>query len=84
MKYTGIVSTYFPNRKYGFISADDGTGTSRFFHVSNYSGSGAHQPKLGERVEFELAEPAKLGKDKQAVRVTPVELLAAATSEVKS
>jgi len=82
MKYTGIVSTYFPNRKYGFISADDGT--SRFFHVSNYSGSGTHQPKLGEKVEFELADPAKLGKDKQAVLVTPIQLLTTATSGVKS
>jgi cold shock CspA family protein len=82
MKYTGMVSTYFPNRKYGFISADDGI--SRFFHVSNYSGSGAHQPKLGERVEFELADPAKLGKDKQAVNVTPIWISAVTTSGVQS
>ncbi|MGB2633817.1 MAG: cold shock domain-containing protein [Candidatus Acidiferrum sp.] len=74
MKYTGIVSTYFPNRKYGFISSDDGT--SRFFHVTQYSGSGIHQPRLGEKVEFELADPVKLGKDKQAINVTPIWLVA--------
>lgn len=78
MRYTGIVSTYFPNRKYGFILSDDGT--SRFFHVSQYSSSGTHQPKLGEKVEFELADPVKLGKDKQAVNVTPIWLSTAITS----
>ena len=69
MTYTGIVSTYFPNRKYGFISSQDGT--SRFFHASQYC-SGSHPPKLGEDVEFELGEPTRLGKDLQAVNIKPI------------
>jgi cold shock CspA family protein len=65
---TGVVTTYFPERKYGFITPDDGS-KARFFHITQYQ-HGA--PKLGEHVEFELGEPNTLGKDKQAVRVKPI------------
>jgi cold shock CspA family protein len=64
----GTVTTYFQSKGYGFITYDD-DGASRFFHSSNYSGV----PKLGTRVEFALAEPTKIGKDKQCVNVTPIE-----------
>jgi cold shock CspA family protein len=62
----GMVTTYFENKKYGFITDVDGI--SRFFHASNYSGI----PAVGVRVEFALAEPTKLGKDKQCVNVAPI------------
>ena len=61
-----VVSTYFVNRKYGFLL--DENGEYFFFHLSNYHGT----PMLGERVEFELTEPNTLGKKKQAMNVTPV------------
>ena len=67
MEYVGTVSVYFLNRNFGFILSDD-DGSSRFFHTSHYNG----QPRLGDRVEFELAEPTRLGKSKQAVNVTPI------------
>lgn len=73
MKYLGIVSVYFPSRKFGFILLDDGT--SRFFHLGNFHGT----PTLGERVEFELADPVKLGRDKQAVNITPTSTITSDT-----
>jgi cold shock CspA family protein len=69
MKYTAIVSAYFPSRKFGFVLLDDGS--SRFFHLSNCP-SGV--PGLGERVEFELGPPVKLGRDMQAINITPVSI----------
>ena len=65
----GIVTTYFQNKGYGFITSDV-DGVSRFFHASNYSGA----PKVGTRVEFALAEPTKIGKDKQCVNIAPIAL----------
>jgi cold shock CspA family protein len=65
MKYTAIVSAYFPSRKFGFVLLDDGS--SRFFHLSNFHGT----PVLGQQVEFELGDPVKLGCDKQAVNIVP-------------
>ena len=73
---TGIIVTYFPERKYGFI---DSEGVSRFFHASHYC-SGT--PTLGEIVEFELGTPYKLGKEKPAVKVKRIALPAEA--EVRS
>lgn len=67
MTYSGVVSAYFPSRKFGFILLDDGS--SRFFHLSNCPHG---IPSLGQRVEFELGDPVKLGRDKQAVNLTPV------------
>jgi len=61
----GTITTYFENKKYGFITADL-DGASRFFHASNYIGT----PKLGARVEFTISEPTKIGKEKQCVNVT--------------
>jgi cold shock CspA family protein len=65
---TGVVTTYFPDRKYGFITSDDGSKV-RFFHITHYQ-NGA--PTLGERVEFELGEPNTLGKEKQAILIKPI------------
>ena len=67
MTYSGIVSAYFPSRKFGFILLDDGS--SRFFHLSNFHGT----PVLGARVQFELGDPVKLGRDKQAVNISPAQ-----------
>ena len=64
----GTVTTYFQNKQFGFIT-DDVDGISRFFHSSNYSGT----PHIGVHVEFTLAEPTKIGKDKQCVNITPIE-----------
>jgi len=69
---TGLVTTYFPERKYGFITPDDGSKV-RFFHITQYR-NGA--PQLGERVEFELGEPNTLGKEKQAVLIKPLKATA--------
>ena len=69
MKYTGIVTTYFSNRSFGFIKSDHDA-SSRFFHASYYQG----QPCLGVRVEFELAPPTRIGKDEQAVNIHPIEV----------
>jgi cold shock CspA family protein len=69
MKHFGIVSAFFPSRKFGFILLDDKS--SRFFHLSNCPNG---IPVLGERVEFELGDPVKLGRDKQAVNITPVSI----------
>ena len=66
-KYYGIISAYFPSRKYGFIQLEDGT--CRFFHLSNYL---AGTPILGQKVEFELADPVRLGQNKQATNIAPV------------
>lgn len=71
----GMVTTYFRNQTYGFITADE-DGVSRFFHASNYTGT----PKVGTRVEFALAEPTKVGKDKQCVNIVAETPLEAATA----
>lgn len=67
---TGVVTTYFPGRKYGFIKPDDGS-RYRFFHITNYR-SGNGTPTLGEPVSFDLGDPNTLGKEKQAVNVYPL------------
>jgi cold shock CspA family protein len=67
MKYTAIVSAFFPSRKFGFLLLDDGS--SRFFHLSNCPHG---VPILGQRVGFELGPPVKLGRDMQAINITPV------------
>ena len=61
-----VVSTYFVNRKYGFLL--DENGEYFFFHLSNYHGT----PMLGARVEFELTAPNSLGKKNQATNITPI------------
>lgn len=67
MKETGVVTTYFQSRHYGFITSDVDD-LNRFFHNTNYAGT----PKLGTRVEFELADPTRIGKEKQAVNIVPL------------
>lgn len=67
MRDTGTVTTNFENRSFGFITSDT-DGISRFFHYTNYPG----KPELGARVEYELAAPTRLGKDKQCVKIALV------------
>ena len=67
-KCNGIIRTYFPDRKFGFILRDD-DGKDVFFHQINFEKG---TPVLGERVEFELGDPVKLGMPKQAVNITLV------------
>jgi cold shock CspA family protein len=67
MKYTGKIQSYYPDRKFGFILVLDGS--SWFFHLSNCPFG---LPVLGEFVEFEFADPVKLGQRKMAVNVTPI------------
>jgi cold shock CspA family protein len=64
---TGLVTTFFSSKQYGFITGD-ADGKSRFFHVSNFIGV----PTIGARVSFVLAPPTKIGKEPQCVNVTPV------------
>jgi cold shock CspA family protein len=67
MKYQAIISTYFPARKFGFLKQSDGS--TVFFHATNFE---AGVPRLGEKVEFELGDPVKLGKPQQAVNVVSI------------
>jgi len=73
IKYSGIVSAYYPSRQFGFILLDDKS--SRFFHLSNFHAGNEGKPVLGERVEFELGEPVKLGRDKQAVNIVSIPIV---------
>jgi cold shock CspA family protein len=75
-KNTGIIRTFIPNRKFGFILRDDGT--EFFFHQINFEKG---TPALGQRVEFELGDPVKLGMPKQAVNIT---IVVTSTNEVNS
>jgi cold shock CspA family protein len=67
MRYEGLVTTFFPDRQFGFL---DVLGRTVFFHASAYPLGVL--PKVGQRVTFELGEPVKLGKPKQAVNITPL------------
>lgn len=70
----GTVTTYFADRKFGFITCDSEK-TPRFFHENNFV---AGQPKLGARVEFELGDASKLGKPQQCVNIRVQEVSAKA------
>jgi cold shock CspA family protein len=61
-----VVETYFRNRGYGFLKTEN-YGT-RFFHVSNFHG----EPRVGQRVSFDLGDPTRLGQPMQAVNITPI------------
>jgi cold shock CspA family protein len=69
VKLTGVIQTYFPGRKYGFVAASDGS--IRFFHESNFT-SGV--PHLGDKIEFELGDPIRLGKQEQATNIVVIEV----------
>ena len=71
-KYSGIIKTFFRHRLFGFILQDDGK--EIFFHQTDFEKG---TPILGERVAFELGDPAKLGMPKQAVNITTVSTAAA-------
>jgi cold shock CspA family protein len=80
MKYSGIVRTFIPNRRFGFLMLDDGRDV--FFHQNDFHGT----PILGQRVEFELGPAVSFGKPPQAANIQPVEILTVSTtvsSEVK-
>ena len=68
VKYKGIVTTFFPNKKYGFILADADR-SARFFHLNNLVEG--YRVKIGDRVEFKLGTPVRLGQPDQAVDVAP-------------
>lgn len=64
----GTIKMFVAARKFGFILVDgssDGDGTEVFFHASNFHGT----PVLGERVEFELGPPVRLGRPPMAVNI---------------
>jgi cold shock CspA family protein len=71
IKYSGIVSAYYPSRKFGFILLDDGS--SRFFHVSNFHLGKLSAPVLGARVGFELGNPVS---PEQAVNIVLIPTVA--------
>jgi len=68
MKYQGIIRTFIPPRKFGFILADDGREV--FFHQMNFQKG---TPVLGQRVEYELGPSVRLGMPEQAVNITVVD-----------
>jgi cold shock CspA family protein len=78
MKYTGVITTSFAARKFGFIKSE---GRDIFLHAVNLQEG---VPVLGQKVEFELGEAATLGKPKQAVNIAFVdeafEVLSASTN----
>jgi cold shock CspA family protein len=67
------VTTFIENRGFGFLT--DSSGEQYFFHVTNFLREGAEgkerKPKLGEMVSFELADPVRLGRKPQAVKIRP-------------
>ena len=74
MKYSGIVRTFISNRRFGFITLDDGRDV--FFHQNDFQGT----PVLGARVEFELGPAVTFGKPPQAANIVLVESVAASTA----
>jgi cold shock CspA family protein len=70
------VTTFIENRGFGFLS--DSSGEQYFFHVTNFLREGAEgkerKPKLGEMVSFELADPIRLGRKLQAVKIRPLDV----------
>ena len=67
------VTTFIDGRGFGFLT--DSAGEQYFFHVTNFLREGAEgkerKPKLGEMVSFELADPVRLGRNLQAVKIRP-------------
>jgi cold shock CspA family protein len=70
------VTTFIENRGFGFLT--DSSGEQYFFHVTNFLREGAEgkerKPKLGEIVSFELADPIRLGRKLQAVKIRPLDV----------
>ena len=62
---TAIVYDFFPKRGFGFLRTSDGKRI--FFHVLNCAGG---VPKLGDVVEYKLADANRLGQPQQAIDVT--------------
>jgi cold shock CspA family protein len=57
MKLQGIISTYFNDRGYGFISENRQMGTVRyFFHRTNLPGI---EPTVGAEVLFDFVQTSK-------------------------
>ena len=73
---TGTIQTFFTKRKFEFIRLDDGQ--EIFFHQINFEKG---TPVLGQRVTFELGDPAKLGLPPQAINI---EVAGSATSATTS
>ena len=67
-QHTGVIITYFPTKAYGFILSDADK-SARFFHINN--AAKGYRPKIGDRVEFRLDTPVRLGQPDQAVDVAP-------------
>lgn len=74
MKYSGIIRTFIPSRRFGFITQDGGKDV--FFHQNDFHGT----PILGQRVEFELGPAVSFGKPPQAGNIMPVGSVAASTA----
>ena len=72
----GQVTTFMEGRGFGFLT--DFSGEQYFFHVTNFLREGAEgkerKPKLGEMVSFELADPVRLGRKLQAVKIRPLDV----------
>jgi cold shock CspA family protein len=68
--FTGTVATWFSGKSYGFIKSDSDR-TSRFFHLASVVDD--YHPRVGDRVQFELEAPCRLGMPDQAVNVQPTE-----------
>jgi cold shock CspA family protein len=65
----GMIVLYHPARRFGFIQRQkptDETGDI-FFHQSEFKGEG--EPPLGAIVEFDLAQPLRLGQKPRAVNL---------------
>jgi len=72
----GQVTTFIDVRGFGFLT--DSSGEQYFFHVTHFLREGAEgkerKPKLGEVVSFELADPVRLGRNLQAIKIRPSDL----------
>ena len=63
----GVVQKYSNLEGYGWLLV--GFRQRVFFHISQWRGQ--QEPKVGERVTFEMAPPHKAGQGQQAANVTP-------------
>jgi len=66
MRKTGTVKWFSPNRGYGFIELDDGSGDI-FVHFSAITGEGFKTLNEGEKVSFEVAS-GKRGQQAENVK----------------
>lgn len=80
MRERAVVISFFPDRRFGFMRTE--SGKEVFFHVTGFPAG--VKPRPGDRVTFELGEPVKLGRPKQAVNIQVESALISASSKARA